>query len=588
MEQKKQSFPPTVPSTIMPESVPGDNAQENQNQNPTPPDVPATVMLETMTATAVQVQGTITEPPCKKMRVSQLLGIPQNLDINIIPDQNKTLLTASGEWTVAESITKSMPKDQGVPMTILTGFLGAGKSTVLNYILKADHGLKIAVLINEYGEVDIDNQLVDTLQKGDEGEPILLNNGCVCCTISTGFAEAVSRTLEEADARGDIPDYFIVETTGLADPKPIIETISNTDLNAEVYVDQVLTVVDSSVWTDAHYDSGTAVKQIESADTVLLSKTDLVDQSRVENVIQSIFKLRPNARILRSQRGFVPIAALFDLGVSMSVGRKRKTMSKTEEGKHAAITKQNKEEHKHEGQHEHAHEHNHEHGEQCGDHCQHAAKDDTGKKRNHLEEEGFSSISFVSEFPFSLRRFKDEFMELIPQNVFRAKGLLWFVGEPSRFIFHWSGQRYQVDQEVWPEGILHKNQLVIIGRNLDRDLITRLLEHCVVRPGEESEEELEEEEDMEDEELAALAGEESYEEGDDGDVEDGDVEDGAVGDLQVDVVEDGETEDGVRVSENTVNGGGAETTHAMNGVKNEVTNGHRDSEDRKEEAEAVA
>lgn len=451
------------------------------------------------------------EPPLKKMRVSELLGVTQAMHVPVAPDENSTLLTASGDWTAAEAITKSIPRDQGVPMTILTGFLGAGKSTVLNYILSADHGLKIAVLINEFGEVDIDNQLVDTMKKGEEGEPIMLNNGCVCCTISNGFAEAVSRTLEEADARGSIPDYFIVETTGLADPKPIIEAVSMTELNAEVYIDQVLTVVDSSVWTDDHYSSNTAVKQIEAADTVLLSKTDLIESARVDDVVKSVCKIRASARILRSQRGYVPIAALFDLGVSASAGRKRRAPPSSAEGAPTDKNTNKDTEHKH----EHGHTHTHEHGEKCGDSCSHK-KEEEGKKRNHLEEEGFSSISFVSEFPFSLRRFKDEFMEMIPASVFRAKGLLWFVNQPSRFIFHWSGQRYQVDQDVWPEGAQQKNQLVIIGRQLDRDFITRMLEHCVVKPGEESDEEEEEEEDEEgelnQEELAALAEVEGYEE----------------------------------------------------------------------------
>lgn len=429
------------------------------------------------------------EPPCKKMRVSELLGIPQQPDTSMVPDLNKALLTASGEWSAAEAITKSMPKDCGVPLTILTGFLGAGKSTVLNYILNADHGLKIAVLINEFGEVDIDNQLVDTMAQGKEGKPVMLNNGCVCCTISSGFAEAVRQTLADAEERDRFPDYFIVETTGLADPKPIMDSVVATELRDDLYLDQVLTVVDASAWTEDHYESETAMRQIESADTILLSKTDLAEDARVENVIESIVAVKPNARILRSQKGFVPIAALFDLGVSMTGPRTRKKVDK--DSKNC-----DKCEDKHNCNHDHDHDHDHKH-----DH----GHDDKGKHRNHLEEEGFTSISFVSEFPFSLRRFKDEFMEAIPQGVFRAKGLLWFVGELSRFIFHWSGSRYHVEEQPWPEDLEHKNQLVIIGRQLDNSEITQMLEECVVRPGEESEEE----------------GEEYYQEEEDGAFDDG-------------------------------------------------------------------
>lgn len=419
------------------------------------------------------------EPPCKKMRVSELLGITQQHEQ---PDFNKALLTSSGSWAAAEAIAKSMPKDCGVPLTILTGFLGAGKSTVLNYILKADHGLKIAVLINEFGEVDIDNQLVDTMAQGTEGKPVMLNNGCVCCTISSGFAEAVRQTLADAENRNRFPDYFIVETTGLADPQPIMESINSTELREDLYLDQVLTVVDASAWTADHYESPTAMKQIESADTILLSKTDLINDTQLDSVVEAVLAVRPQARILRSQKGSVPIAALFDLGISLTGPRTRKKSDKVA----------NDHEHTHDHSHDHKHDHNHDHSHDHH-HSHDHNHDHKNEKRNHLEEEGFTSVSFVSEFPLSMRRFKDNFMELLPKEVFRAKGLLWFVGESTRFIFHWSGSRFTVEEQHWPENVEHKNQLVIIGRQLDKETLFRMLEDCLVRPGEESEEEPEEE-----------------------------------------------------------------------------------------------
>lgn len=423
------------------------------------------------------------DPPLKKMRVSELLGIAPESSHAVKPDENTTFLTVSGTWAAAQAITNSIPRDQGLPLTILTGFLGAGKSTVLNYILKADHGMKIAVLINEFGEVDIDNQLVDTMTTGEEGEPVILNNGCICCTVSNGFIDAVQKVLERADANDSIPDYFIVETTGLADPKPIVDSVSATELREELYVDQVLTVVDASAWSDQHYGSDTARRQIEVADTVLLSKTDLVpDEACIKKVVDSIFSIRPNARILKSQKGHVPIPALFDLGLSLLDKPKKKTEKKeiTKDGDNHA-------DHNHNGnEHDHMH-HKHEHGEDCD--CSHEADK---SKQSHLEQEGFTSISFVSELPFSLRRFKDDFMDKLPQGVFRAKGLLLFTNYETRFVFHWSGSRYNVEEDEWPEGSERKNQLVLIGRDLDKAKITTMLEGCVVRPGEESEEEEEE------------------------------------------------------------------------------------------------
>lgn len=420
-----------------------------------------------------------TEPSSKKMRVSELLGIPLE-PTAFVPDESKAMLTVSGTWAAAEKISRAIPKDQGLPLTILTGFLGAGKSTVLNYILKADHGMKIAVLINEFGEVDIDNQLVESVAEGEEGEPVVLNNGCICCTVSNGFIDAVQKVLANADERDVIPDYFIVETTGLADPKPIVDSVGMTELREEVYVDQVLTVVDASCWNEGFYGSETARRQIETADTVLLSKTDLVGEERVRGVVGMIREIRPSARVLRSQRGAVPIAALFDLGMSLveKPGRRKKV----ENGKKG-----------HE-EHEHSHEHKHEHGEECGKEC------GMGKEKNHLEEEGFSSISFVSEYAFSLRRFKNEFMDELPEGVFRAKGLLLFGNYESRFVFHWSGMRYNVEEDDWPEGAERKNQLVVIGRGLDEARITAMLQGCIVKPGEESDEEDEEEVEIEEEE----------------------------------------------------------------------------------------
>lgn len=459
------------------------------------------------------------------MRVSELLGLSSPEHSAFHPDENKTFLNVSGEWAAADAITRSIPRDQGLPLTILTGFLGAGKSTVLNYILKADHGMKIAVLINEFGEVDIDNQLVDTVAEGEEGEAVVLNNGCICCTVSNGFIDAVQKILEQADANDNVPDYFIVETTGLADPKPILDSVVATELREELYIDQVLTVVDASSWDVKHYGSDTAHKQIETADTILLSKTDLCDEEKTKSVINSVLEIRPNARILKSQKGHVPIAALFDLGLSLA-DKPKGPSAKPKEAEKGGHEKPH--DHKHEdndvhdhkhadgekcgedchGKHEHQHadgktcgedchekhEHKHADGETCGEGCNHDHDDADKTKQNHLEQEGFTSMSFVSDFMFSLRRFKDEFMDNLPDGVFRSKGLLHFAGYDSRFVFHWSGSRYHVEEDEWPEGSVRKNQLVLIGRDLDKPMLKSMLENCIVRPGEESDvEELEEE-----------------------------------------------------------------------------------------------
>lgn len=176
-----------------------------------------------------------------------------------------------------------------------------------------------STLISDDGDVALDNQLVDTVQKGEEAEPIMLKNGCASCTISNGFFGSCQSYFRKGRGKGIYPWLFHCWKYTPRRCNPICETISNATLRLEVYVDPVPTIVDSIASTDAQYDSETAVKQIQSADTVFLSKTDQADQFRLGNYIQSILSIRPNARMLRSQRGYAPIAALLDLGVSMSL-----------------------------------------------------------------------------------------------------------------------------------------------------------------------------------------------------------------------------------------------------------------------------
>lgn len=436
----------------------------------------------------------MTSPPAKKqkMSIAELVtsapSVPASDDVAA-----PSLLTADGTWAAAERIQAHviMP---GIPLTVLTGFLGAGKSTILNYILRAPHRLKIAVLINEYGAIDIDSKLVDTSTAYKEGDPVILDNGCICCTVSNGFIDALRKILESASKSGNAPDYIIVETTGLADPKPIIDSIQETELREEIYVDQVLTAVDSSAWSMEHYGSETAKRQIQVADTVLLTKTDLVEETaRIEIVLQSIRQIRPNARILRSQSGYVPIHALLDLDIASKVQKS----STDDDGK--GVTEEScragKQSHCHSEPRHEGHEHHDGHGK-CSANCEHTHEP---KKRSHLEEEGFSSVSFTTKLPLSMTRFRRDFMEELPDGVFRAKGLLWFSSFSSRFIFHWSGSRYNVEEGEWPEGIERSNQLVVIGRNLDQAAILTMLKSCVVQPGDEESDDEEDEYDEEDE-----------------------------------------------------------------------------------------
>uniref|UniRef100_A0A7S1XFP9 CobW C-terminal domain-containing protein n=1 Tax=Compsopogon caeruleus TaxID=31354 RepID=A0A7S1XFP9_9RHOD len=404
--------------------------------------------------------------------VAERLGISDGSGMGIPVDMDTAYLNVnvmgSKKAAVAMSALDSATELLGIPLTLLTGFLGAGKSTVLNYLLRAPHGLRIAVLINEFGKIDIDNQLVDRLQVGgvaNEKDLVSLDNGCICCTISNGFVEAVKKMLESCE---EVPDYVVVETTGLADPEPIMGSIRESELAEWVYLDQVLTVVDATSWDGkTHYDSGTAIKQIQFADTILLSKTDLISPERVTKVVADILETKENARIIKSQGGVVPVEAIFDITLSES----KSGIQEKSEGR-----KLNPSEKHHQGS-SHCHE------EDCSDHCHHHREPQEEKipAPNHLAMEGFTSVAIDCNRPFDLEKFRIEFVENPPPGVFRAKGIIWFDQERDRFIFHLSGgNRMTICPAPWPEGQSPRTQFVVIGRNLDEANLKSLLEGFLV------------------------------------------------------------------------------------------------------------
>ena len=358
-------------------------------------------------------------------------------------------MTASS--LVAPTSEIVFPK-RGMPVTIITGFLGSGKTTLLNHILTNNQDLKIAVLVNEFGDINIDSQLLVSMDE----DMMELSNGCICCTINDGLVDAVYKVLE----RQDKIDYMAIETTGVADPLPIIITFLGTDLRDLTRLDSIVTVVDSETFTGDCFESEAAFAQITYADVTILNKTDLATAEKVQELEAYIGTVKAGARILHSQYGRVPLPLILDVGYNNPEAYADLVKEEQEQSHH----------HDHDHHHDHHHHHHHDEHHPHEHHHHHSA---------HLENDGFVSISFESDRPFDIHNFEYFLEERLPKEVFRAKGILWFAESDLRHIFQLSGPRFDMEVEEWRTP--PKNQLVFIGRNLNADELRQQLALCLVR-----------------------------------------------------------------------------------------------------------
>ncbi len=350
------------------------------------------------------------------------------------------------------------PVNTPLPVTILTGFLGAGKTTLLNHILTNQQGVKTAVLVNEFGEIGIDNDLI--VATGDD--MVELSNGCICCTINGELLDAVYRLLE----RPEKLDYLVVETTGLADPLPVAMTFLGSDLRDLTRLDSIITLVDAENFSEDLLQGEVARAQIVYGDMLLLNKCDLVSEERLQQLESQLREIKTDARILRCVKGEVPLPLLLSVGLFESDRVAAQQQHDDCDHDHGHCVHEEGEPHADHGHgHSHSHSHSHDH-----DHDQHP---------DHQAIEGFTSLSFSSEGPFSLRKFQNFLDNQLPANVFRAKGILWFNESELRHVFHLAGKRFSLDDSDWSGP--RKNQLVLIGKGLDHARLRQQLQACVAR-----------------------------------------------------------------------------------------------------------
>ncbi|MEI2386747.1 GTP-binding protein [Breoghania sp. JC706] len=354
-------------------------------------------------------------------------------------------------------MTATPSGDSQIPVTVLTGYLGSGKTTLLNRILTGDHGKRYAVIVNEFGEIGIDN---DLLVESDE-EIFEMNNGCICCTVRGDLI----RTVENLMKRKGAFDAILVETTGVADPAPVAQTFfMDEDVRQAAKLDAVVAVVDAKHLPQRLEDTDEAADQIAFADVILLNKTDLVSPEELQSVEAAIRAINPYAVVHRTERCSIDLDKVLDRG-SFDLDRILSLDPHfLEEDDHVCGPDCDHDHHHHD--HDHHHDHGHDHH-----HHHHHDEDPHGVKSISLKAGELDPNKF---FPWI-----QQTTQLQGPNILRLKGILAFTGDDDRYVVQGVHMIIEGDhQRPWKEGEKRESRLVFIGRDLPVEMLEAHFAAC--------------------------------------------------------------------------------------------------------------